>query len=57
MATVTYILVILYMIAFFPSVLCFIKMENVRGFSKPFFFISIWLIMPFFMIGRIFHKI
>ena len=51
---------ILYLIALIPSLIMtvmFIKNNTVPNLGKPLTFLSIWLIMPFYMVLKLVSKI
>lgn len=51
---------ILYLIALIPSLIMtvmFIKNKTVPNFGKTLTFLSIWLIMPFYMVLKLVSKI
>lgn len=54
------ILIVLYAIALIPSfimAIVFIRTDYLKGKSKLFTFLSIWLIMPFYMIKKLFDNL
>ena len=51
---------ILYLIALIPSLIMtvmFIKNNTVPNLGKTLTFLSIWLIMPFYMVSKLINKI